>query len=154
MIRASKYFIILLLFLAGCQEERAFPETAEDTLRQYQSYIDNNDFVNARLLSTPKEQARLVELEKIINEEVVVSQSESSLLHTIFHSIKCEKKEMYTECICELEDEYERYKQLFRLVQKDKYWLVDAPDEEIIINDEVLLNVIDSLKFPIDSLEF
>ena len=61
---------------------------------------------------------------------------------------------MYTECICELEDEYERYKQLFRLVQKDKYWLVDAPDEEIIINDEVLLNVIDSLKFPIDSLEF
>lgn len=92
MIRASKYFIILLLFLASCQEEDAFPETAEDTLRQYQSYIDNNDFINARLLSTSKEQVRLFELEKIINKEVVISESESSLLHTVFHSITCEKK--------------------------------------------------------------
>jgi len=154
MIRASKYFIILLLFLASCQEEDAFPETAEDTLRQYQSYIDNNDFINARLLSTSKEQVRLFELEKIINKEVVISESESSLLHTVFHSITCEKKETYTQCVCDLEDEYERYKQMFRLVKKDEHWLVDAPEEEIIIDDEILLNVMDSLKFSIDSLEF
>lgn len=43
---------------------------------------------------------------------------------------------------------------MFRLVKKDEHWLVDAPEEEIIIDDEILLNVMDSLKFSIDSLEF
>lgn len=154
MIKTSKYFIFLLLFLVSCQEDSNSPETAEDTLRQYQLYIDNNDFENARLLSTSKEQARLVELEKIITQETIVDQNESSLLHTTFHSIKCEKKEAYTQCMCDLEDEYERYTQEFRLIQKDGQWLVDAPDEEIIIDDEIIQNAIDSLKVPIDSLEF
>ncbi|MCI5081919.1 MAG: hypothetical protein MRY78_09510 [Saprospiraceae bacterium] len=144
-----RYFVFSLLLcgiiLPSCQEDSQAGADPEEVIRLYQGYIDKNEFAEAKRLSTVKEQMRLVEIEKIIKEESARDPEAAAILHTAFHTINCEVKEEAAICICDLEDEYERYKQEFRLVRINNSWKVDAPEEEIIIDDEIIQDAIDSL---------
>ncbi len=127
--------------LAGCKQERSKPEKPEDVLRQYQAYIDKNKFEEARALSTPKGRDWLAELEKIIKNE----QTDSTLLDTKFLSLFCKGPGDTLVCNCVLEDQYERYTTDYKLIRIDGQWLVDAPEEDIIIENDVIESIPDSL---------
>ncbi|MCB0552573.1 MAG: hypothetical protein KDD02_03395 [Phaeodactylibacter sp.] len=136
------FFITLLsVALGGCKNEPAPPVMPEDVLKQYQGYIDKNDFVAARKLSTPAGQQWLVELAKIIASE----QADSTMLDTRFLSLHCEGQSDTLLCSCVLQDQYEKYPAEYRLIRMDGQWLVDAPQEEIIIENDVIESIPDSL---------
>ncbi|MEN0005424.1 MAG: hypothetical protein AAF798_14830 [Bacteroidota bacterium] len=126
--------VILCLFGVACQTE-APPQyaTPEATLRAYQAFIDNNNFEAAKALSTPAEQRRLETMSRIIVEEAL----DSSVLTTQFLKLRCEEQGDTAFCLCEVEDQYERYEENYRLIRIEEKWHIDAPDEEIIIENEV-----------------
>jgi len=138
----SLFLLAALIILMGCKREEPKPETPEDVLRHYQSYIDKNKFEEARALSTPAGQQWLSELEAIISNE---QQVDSTVLETKFLSLSCRGPGDTLTCFCALEDQYERYTAEYRLVRLQGQWLVDAPNEDIIIENDIIESVPDSL---------
>jgi len=137
-----RLLLLALLGLLACQSDPKQPETPEEVLRQYQQYIDNNQFEAAKSLSTAKGQEWLTELASIIEDE----QPDSTILTTRFLSINCGvPNEEVLICECVLEDEYEKYTAEYRLVKSGKGWLVDAPQEDIIIQNDIIEAMPDSL---------
>ncbi len=137
----SLFLLPVLIILIGCKREEPKPETPEEVLRHYQSYIDKNKFEEARALSTSAGQQWLSELEAIISNEQV----DSTVLETKFLSLSCAGPGDTLTCSCVLEDQYERYTAEYRLVRIQGQWLVDAPEEDIIIDNDIIESVPDSL---------
>jgi hypothetical protein len=132
----------MLLGLFACQSEPRQPETPEEVLQMYQQYIDKNEFNKAKTLSTPAGQEWLAELASIIEDE----QPDSTILTTNFISIDCKELEGGAlRCECVLEDEYEKYTAEYRLIKSDGQWLVDAPQDDIIIENDIIEALPDSL---------
>ncbi len=128
-------------FFSSCQNKPEKPQSPEEVLRQYQAYIDKNKFAEAKALSTPAGKEWLSELEEIIADE----QADSTMLSTKFISLACEGQGDTVTCMCVLEDQYERYPAEYRLVKMEGHWLVDAPEEEIIIENDIIEAIPDSL---------
>lgn len=140
-IRSFFCFCVILSVFSGCRQEEQKPVKPEDVLKQYVYCIDKNEFEKARGLSTPAGQQWLSELEAIISNE----QTDSTVLNTKFLSLSCEGPGDTLLCSCVLEDQYERYTAQYRLVRIGEQWLVDAPEEEIIIENDIIESVPDSL---------
>ena len=134
-------YLLFSLFIISCQPDSNRPETPEEVLKLYQQYIDNNQFEEAKTLSTEAGKDWLSELAAIIADE----QPDSTILSTNFLSINCTEKEDTLICECELEDQYEKYTAEFRLVKVGGNWMVDAPEEDIIIENDIIEAMPDSL---------
>lgn len=134
-------YLLFLSFMISCQPDSSRPETPEEVLKAYQQYIDNNQFEEAKILSTEEGKEWLSELAAIIADE----QPDSTILSTSFLSVNCTEKEEALICECVLEDQYEKYTAEFRLVKVDGHWMVDAPEEDIIIENDILEGMPDSL---------
>lgn len=124
----------LLLFclswqLVACVND---PDTTPAAVvKQYQAFIDQNEFENAAQLSTPAEAIRLRELERMI-----AADADSTILYTSFEQINCQEIRPDTvACKCELSDQYETYSAVFTLVKRNHQWLVDIPRPETIEYD-------------------
>lgn len=102
------------------------PRTPEEVVRQYQAYIDSNQFELAQNLSTP----RSAPLHEMMATIVADTPSDSSLIHTQFVSLDCDTQQDTAICNCLLRDEYEEYQSEYILVKINDRWLVDLPDEE------------------------
>lgn len=132
--------IAFLLWSCG-SEEPPPPDKPEEILKLYQGYVDKNLLEKAKTLSTPAGQAWLNELKAIIEEE----QPDSTLFHTNFLSVDCAGEGDTLLCQCVLEDQYERYTSDYHLVKLNGQWLVDAPQDEIQIDNDILEHLPDSL---------
>ncbi|MCB9080798.1 MAG: hypothetical protein H6555_03700 [Lewinellaceae bacterium] len=123
-------------------EQVQLPNTPEDVVRQYQGYIDRNDFAAAKLLSTPEEQVRLSEMATMFAGEV----GDSTLLTTEFLNLVCTPRQDSAFCSCTLKDQYETYETQYLLLRINKQWLVHIPQEsELLFDDEELEYTMDSL---------
>lgn len=129
-----------LLFFAACQSEPP-PRSPEEVLKDYQALVDQNQLEAAKDLSTPAGQQWLDELAGIIEDEL----PDSTLFHTEFLSIACTGDGDTLLCQCVLQDQYERYNSTYIMVRTDGQWRVDAPRDEIQIDDDILENLPDSL---------
>jgi len=146
LIRTMKYAWLttcVLLLLAACQNgppaERRSPE---EVLKTYQGLVDKNKLEEAKALSTEAGREWLDELAEIIASE----QPDSTILHTTFLSTHCEGEGDTLYCQCVLEDQYERYTSDYALVKSaDGRWLVDAPRDDLQIDNDILENVPDSV---------
>lgn len=135
---------LLLLFtgLLGCQSDPpATQQTPEEVLKTYQDLVDKNQLEEAKMLSTPAGKEWLGELAEIIASE----QPDSTIFQTEFLSINCQGKGDTLFCQCLLEDQYERYSSDYTLVKMKGQWRVDAPQDELKIDDDILENVPDSV---------
>lgn len=136
----SKLPLFILSILASVivyscrRSEPPPPDTPEKVVQAYQGFIDNNEFEKAKELSTPEEQERIDGIASIIANEM----ADSTLLNTVFLSINCSQEADTAICICQVKDEYEEYETEYLLVRVNGQWLVDAPQEEIIIDDEII----------------
>lgn len=115
--------------------------TPEKVLEMYQKHYDRNEFEKAKGFSTIAEQHRLDVLANIIAMEVM----DSTILKTTFISIDCKTQQDTAICVCNMQDQYEQYNAKYQLVKQGAFWLVDAPHEEYLHNDEELDRFMDSL---------
>lgn len=116
--------LTVLCCLSACKPDAPQQQSAEDTLRTYQSHVDNNRYQEAMALSTPAEQKRLAAEARLMQIE-----PDSSLLNTTFLSITCTENQDTAYCACQLKDEYGTYKALYRLLKNKQTWLVDTPPD-------------------------
>ncbi len=117
------------------------PEDPEEVLKTYQGHVDKNQWEAAKQLSTDKGRQWLEELSAIIASE----QPDSTLFHTEFLSVNCSGEGDTLLCQCVLQDQYERYTSDYHLIRTQGQWLVDAPQEEIEVDRDIMENVPDSL---------
>lgn len=99
--------------------------TPEEVVRLFQSYMDSNLFAQAQEISTPRGQEILRGLAGIVDTEP----SDSTVFHTEFLNINCREVADTAFCLCKLKDEYEEYESEYILLRIGGRWLVDAPDE-------------------------
>ena len=132
------FFSFLLWHCSGPSADQAISSgpPPETTLRQYQSFVDKNQFERAKELSTKAEGARLDQLAASLADDT----HGASVLNTQFLKTDCQVKGRTAYCLCQLQDEYESYEALFKLVISNGAWLVDTPEgnparEEQIINE-------------------
>jgi hypothetical protein len=116
----------------------------EDFIRQYQKWLDVNDFEKAAENATREEKLRLENLKKFVfkTQETL----DSSLLQTTVLDVNCLPKDEHTICACRMKDQFEVYDITFYLKKLNNRWLMDAPPEEAqIYQDEELQKIIDSI---------
>lgn len=112
---------------SAAEDAVKIPRTPEEVVRQYQAYVDSNQFQLAQSLSTP----RSAPLHEMMATIVADTPTDSSLIHTQFISLNCDIIQQDTAvCNCLLRDEYEEYESEYILVKVEDRWLVDLPDEE------------------------
>lgn len=111
---------------AESAEAMKIPRTPEEVVRQYQAYVDSNQFDLAQKLSTP----RSAPLHEMMATIVADTPSDSSLIHTQFITLECNIQQDTATCNCLLRDEYEEYESEYILIRMADRWLVDLPDEE------------------------
>lgn len=132
-----KHFLLLclpLLVLLSCQRKPKLPNTPEEVVRQYQVYYDQNQFAEAKELSTPAERQRLDDLKAIIESEP----ADSTIFTTTFLSINCQTNKDTAICLCEVRDIEEPYTTEYKLIKIDGQWLIDAPEEEIEVEEDFM----------------
>ena len=113
-------------------------ETPAGIVRQYQSYIDKNEFDKAKRVSTAAEQERLELLKGIITGELL----ESSTMTTAFTDLNCNEVGNKALCVGKYEEDGEVFQDTFYLEKIDNQWLVtitEAIEEPVIIKGEELL---------------
>ncbi len=156
-VRASLLLVffcgVAVLVVPSCRREStqesqgliAADATPEEVIRLYQSFLDNNQFDQLKMLSTEKEQARLEEVRRIVMEE----NQDSTRLNSVFLAVSCQVEQESASCKCRIRDEYETYSTSFYLVRRGKRWLVDVPEEEEIrFDEEEVKNAVDSFFEP------
>ncbi|MFM8450255.1 MAG: hypothetical protein ACKOAY_09145 [Haliscomenobacter sp.] len=122
--------------------EQAIPQTPEETIRLYQSFLDQNDFEQAKSISTAKEAERLNEIARIVAAE----SQDSTRTVSRFLKLQCALAQDTARCACTIQDQYETYDTDFILVRLRNRWLIDAsPQEEILFDEEELEHVLDGM---------
>jgi hypothetical protein len=114
--------LLILCCFSTCKRDAPPQDAPEHALRQYQAYIDNNQYDEAIAMSTPAEQQRLAREARLMQLE-----PDSSLLHTTFLSIQCTEILDTAYCACQLNDAYGAYEARYRLVKIKQYWQMDTP---------------------------
>ena len=121
--------ILLLLFgSAACGESLpdTSPRTPEETIRQYQQFIDDNKFEEAMALSTTRERQRLKDVKTMLSG----FPEDSTLLVSHFLRMDCQLGADTTLCVCQIQDQDQLYEVTYRLVREAGKWLIDVPVED------------------------
>ena len=121
---------IALCCFVACQQDASNGRSPEEVVRQYQAYLDKNEFDKAKSISTPEGKDVLEGLKVFFSGPA----GDSTVVHTDFLSITCEETGNTAQCNCQLKDEYETYESTYRLQKIDGRWLVDTNDEGVIID--------------------
>jgi hypothetical protein len=145
-----RLYVVLLVcaLIAGCGDEQAAIGSMEGgrspewTVKKYQQFVDQNQFEEAKEISTPAEQARLDQLAAVMVRESLAE----TVLSTRFLQINCDAEGAVSYCQCLVEDEYERYELVYKLTWRQGQWLVDAPDNKGVGEEEVIDGVLNGMK--------
>jgi len=146
MKRYTFYLLLVLFaFAQACKNntpQETDNRTPEEIIRQFQSHYDKNDFAEVKKLSTPKMEEFLDKLAK----QIAADPLDSTLFNTTFLNISCEQKADTAFCICLMKDEFEdEYETEYKLVRVGGRWLVDAPEEDFLMEDSEIFLPEDSL---------
>lgn len=145
-----RLYVVLLVFafMTSCGEKQAAIGSMEGgrspewTVQKYQQLVDQNQFDEAKELSTPAEQARLDQLAAVMVRESLGE----TVLNTRFLQVNCDTEGALSYCQCLVEDEYERYEMVYKLTWRQGQWLVDAPDNRGVGEEEVIDGVLKGMK--------
>jgi hypothetical protein len=132
--------LIISTIFFSCSNNTEAPYTPEEVLRLYQGYIDSNEFDDAKKFCTPAERKRLDKLARSISNEMM----DSTIFTTTFLKVNCQRDNEVVICNCLVQDEYEKYYADYALVKMDGQWLVDAPEEVIIIQPDEVDQMLDN----------
>lgn len=120
--------ILLLAALAACQKT----ETPESVVRQWQAHIDNNEFEQAKALSSPQTAELISWMQALLTD----MDAAEYITQTTFTELKCRENGDQAVCYYTIEEEGEIFQDSFILVRINGKWLVDLPDEEDFDEEE------------------
>lgn len=131
--RLLQVILISILFSTGCaSDKKELPNTPEKVSRQWQDWIDNNQYQEARELST----TNAIEWINWAEETIAASDETNEILApAVFISMTC--SEIGDKAICGyvMDDEGFEYRDSFYLQKIKGQWLVDIPEEDLIEED-------------------
>jgi len=137
------FFLASLLLILSCQTAEPLPNTPETVSRQWQEYINNNQFAKAKTLSTPNAKEWVNWIEKMI----VVEEPGEALPPPVFLEMNCKVLGNKATCLFLQEDAGEQYRDSFFLFKINGQWLVDIPEEDLEMDEtlEQLMNQMEGI---------
>ena len=127
-------YFLLILSIVACASEKELPNTPETVAKQWQEYIDNNHFDEAKELST--EQA--IEMVNMIQSVLYTEVEEEVESNTVFKEMICSEKGTKAICTYIIVENDEEIRDSFFLQKENNQWLVDIPaEEELLKNDPI-----------------
>ena len=148
--------LLLIIVFVGCTSDKNSVEGNEvdyaalilepnELIELYQSFIDSNRFEEAKLISTEAGKVWLDELAHIVLSD---EEPDSTILNTKFLDIDCQSiTQDSLRCYCIARDQDGAYDVSFIVVKENKYWRIDAPeDDEDYIEEQIIIDMLDDLK--------
>ena len=122
--------VLCLCFLLAlaCTQPPANPNTPEEVARKWQEYMDENQFEEARTLSTEGAKEIVDMIEMIFTDE---GNSDDWISETVFVEMKCREQQDTAICTCLIKEEDELIQDSFLLVKVAGQWLVDIAEEDL-----------------------
>lgn len=141
-----KYFswtFIGSLFFLSCQNTEPLPNTPESVSKQWQEYINNNQFPEAKRLSTPNAKEWVSWLEKMLIQE----EPGEELPPPVFLQMNCNESNNKATCLYLQQDAGEAYRDSFFLLKINGQWLIDIPEEDLEMDEtmEQLFNQMEEM---------
>ena len=137
--------ICCFFLLIGCTNEpkatdnttkEVIPKTPEGVVRQWQKFIDKNEFQAAINLSTPRGKEWIEGIELFLKDENL----DSMITNTEFLNMNCIENGGDAFCVYLFKDEEgEIFQDTFFLKKEKNQWLVDIPEDEGVPTEEELL---------------
>ena len=141
MLKYSFFIVSVLLLFVFCQSEAPLPNTPETVSKQWQDYINDNQFEAAKKLSTPNAEEWLT----WIQEMIVTEEPGEELPPPVFLKMDCKENGNKATCVYLQEDVGEQIRDSFFLLKINGQWLVDIPEEDLKM-EEGLEELIDQME--------
>ncbi|MEL6862787.1 MAG: hypothetical protein AAFP19_00140 [Bacteroidota bacterium] len=144
---------LLLLACSSAQKKEAL--SAEQTARDWQRYVDQNEFDKAKAISTKQTLAMIEMIESIVSEDMEAE----AMPPTVFLEMNCKEEEEKAICTYLMEGEGDQIRDSFTLIKVDGTWLVDIPEEDMQMDEEEMQQMFEDFEqifedaLEMDSLE-
>jgi len=131
-----RYGTVLLIccLLTGCASEEPVANQPEAVARQWQNYVDENQFKKARKLSAPNAIEWLDWISETLTEEML---NEDTLPPGSILAMTCIEKGNNASCPYTFDDNGFVYKDTFKLLKINGRWLVDIPVEALSESSDI-----------------
>ena len=120
------FFGLLILSVFSCQNDPPLPKEPAAVVQQWQEWINKNNFVQARRLSTENTQEWIDWINQVFEETNITEETNS-----VFRDINCKMEQNEAICYCQIEELGELFADTFFLVKEKQQWLVNIPEEEL-----------------------
>lgn len=120
------FFGFLILSVFSCQNDPPLPKEPAAVVQQWQEWINKNNFVQARRLSTENTQEWIDWINQVFEEGNITEETNS-----VFRDINCKMEQNEATCFCQIEELGELFADTFFLVKEKQQWLVNIPEEEL-----------------------
>ena len=122
------------LFSNCSSDKKELPNTPEKVARQWQDWVDQNEYQKAKELST----GNAIEWITWAEETIKASGEEPTVLSpAVFLSMNCEEFEQKAICAYVMDDEGYQLRDSFFLQKVNGQWLVDIPEEDLLEEDDI-----------------
>ena len=120
------FFGILILTVFSCQNDPPLPKEPAAVVQQWQEWINKNNFVQARRLSTESAEKWIDWINQVFEEGNITEETSS-----VFRDINCKVEINNATCFCQIEELGELFADTFFLVKVKEQWLINIPEEEL-----------------------
>ncbi len=121
--------------LSNCaSDKKDLPNTPESVARQWQLWIDNNEYLLARELSTSNAIEWIDWVEETLKRDGL---EVDTFPPTQFLHMRCTERGNLASCLYLLDDNGFQYQDSFYLKKINSQWLVDIPEQDLIEDDMI-----------------
>jgi len=119
-------FWLLIFTFASCQNDPSLPKEPHAVVKQWQEWINKNNFTQAKQLSTENAQEWIDWIGQVLKEGNITEETTS-----VFRNIDCKVNGAEATCFCQVEEMGEFFLDTFFLVKENDQWLVNIPEKEL-----------------------
>jgi len=127
--------LLSFCFLLGCASEESVENKPEAIARQWQNYVDENQFKQAKKLSAPNAIEWLDWISETLTEEIL--KEEAGLSPGSILEMTCVENGNKASCPYTFDDNGFVYKDTFKLLKIKGRWLVDIPVEALSESSDI-----------------
>ncbi len=126
--------LLLIFFQMACSSDPGLPNTPESVARQWQDYVDENEFTAAKKLSAPAAVEWLDWISNTLTDEML---KEDTLPPGKILQMSCVEKGNTANCAYTFDDNGFVYQDTFNLLKVKGQWLVDIPAENLLEDNDI-----------------
>lgn len=123
------FFGLLIITVFSCQNDPPLPKEPANVVTQWQEWINKNNFIQARRLSTKNAQEWIDWISQVLEEGNITEETIS-----VFRNIDCKIDDTDATCFCQIEEMGEFFADTFFLVKEKDQWLVNIPEAELEVS--------------------